>query len=233
MAVTGAAGRAGRWMELAVRVHHHPLRASRAFPDADLYPRGFRTYLPHGAGRQGQRLRGPRLFAALFPGMARRETHAQLERASARPSGTTPETTTSWVQFVGPANRGVVARYSDVNHDEGRPLRRLRLRDRARRPRGDGRFGHTARPEGARLCRWWAARSRVGRESLNRVAQYRHLGRATAAPSASTPRSSPRATSATWSRCRTCAPAHPRRSSGASRGKVPLHRGEGWGCAAR
>ncbi|MFO0606532.1 MAG: hypothetical protein U0324_25395 [Polyangiales bacterium] len=92
---------------------------SRAFPDADLYSSWDSTYFRTGPGGKVNDSEGLDCFVALLSGMARRETHAQLERRIRAAQWYHPqqEDDASWVQFVGPANPLVVARYSDVNHD--------------------------------------------------------------------------------------------------------------------
>jgi hypothetical protein len=92
---------------------------SRMFPDADLYSSWDSTYFRTAQGGKVSASEGLDCFVAALQGMARRETHAQLDRRIKAAQWYHPqvESDPGFAQFVGPAHPLVVARYSDVNHD--------------------------------------------------------------------------------------------------------------------
>jgi hypothetical protein len=183
---------------------------SRAFPDADLYSSWDSTYFRTGPGEKVNDSEGLDCFVAMLQGMARRESHAQLERRIRAAQWYHPqqEDDPEHAQFVGPANPLVVARYSDVNHDAKADLYDGFLDFQVRDVLVEMADSVTPRDPGVRA-------SQVG---------------GAAARSSSTP-SSPRGILATWSRRRTCAPAPSARTSGASprcAATARTKRGCGW-----
>jgi hypothetical protein len=92
---------------------------SRMFPDADLYSSWDSTYFRNDSEGKLNESEGLDCFVAVLQGMARGETHNQLDRRIHDAQWYHPQQDTdrSFVQFVGPAHPTVIARYSDVNHD--------------------------------------------------------------------------------------------------------------------
>ena len=91
---------------------------SRLFPDADIYSSWDSTYFRNPSGNKVVASEGVDCFVALLEGMAAKETHAQIERrVKKREWYHSQSRVPGFVQFIGPANPLVVARYNDVNQD--------------------------------------------------------------------------------------------------------------------
>ncbi len=91
---------------------------SRMFPDADLYTSWDSTYFTEEHGKVTSS-EGGDCFIAVVEGMAKRETHAQLEDRIRKVQSYHPqsEAVPDYVQFVGPSYPLVVERFNDVNLD--------------------------------------------------------------------------------------------------------------------
>jgi len=93
---------------------------SRVFPDADIYSSWDSTFFTEDKKGKVTSSEGSNCFVAILQGMAKNESHAQLEnriRKAQDPNHPQIHVVRDFVQFVGPSYPLVVERFTDVNEE--------------------------------------------------------------------------------------------------------------------
>ncbi len=152
---------------------------ARMFPQADIYSSWDSTYFRTNSSEKIVSSEGMDCFHAVLQGMAAGETFVEIdERIKKAQWYHRQSQIEGFVQFVGPANPHVIARYEDVNHDGKADyydgfldLKLVEIHEKVRggsEPRAPGVAASQISGAAARGLGWAAG-------SMNRVTQYSEL----------------------------------------------------------